>query len=248
MLLKDHIILITGAGRGIGAAIALTFAREGAMTLLLGRDNRQLEKTYDMILAENGRASIVPLDLEKELHRVPELVKNIYERFGKLDVLVNNAGYLGTLTPLDAYAPEEWEKVMRINVTAPFYLTRELMPLLRKSAAGSVINLSSSVGEHGRAFWGAYAASKAALINLTETWAMELQRFSLRFNTVNPGATATHMRALAFPGENPNTLSQPNEITPVFLYLASHLSLGVTGSHFQAQEWIGWRPGQPIPL
>ncbi|HIJ82744.1 MAG: YciK family oxidoreductase [Magnetococcales bacterium] len=240
MLLKDKITLVTGAGSGIGRAVANLFASEGAWVILLGRTQAKLEETSDQINAAGGRAVIAPLDLENGLDRIPELARALHERFGHLDVLVNNAGILGTLTPLENYESILWEQVFRINVTAPFFLTRELMPLLKKSPEASVINCSSSVAFKGRAFWGAYAATKAALVNMTETWAGEFSKRGVRFNTVNPGATATAMRAQAYPGEDPATLPAPQQVARVFLYLASHFSTDVRGQHLNARDWLTW--------
>ncbi|MBF0610966.1 MAG: SDR family NAD(P)-dependent oxidoreductase [Magnetococcales bacterium] len=237
MLLTNRVALVTGAGSGIGRAVARAYAREGAFVILLGRRQKPLTETYDLIHGEGGEATIAPLDLESQLNRVAELAEGIYRRFGRLDILVNNAGELGTLTPLASFEPMMWEKVFRINLTAPFFLTRELMPLLRQAEAASVIQVVSGLAFHGRAYWGAYAASKAALANLTESWAQELAHSTIRMNTVNPGSTATTMRAKAFPGEDPATLPTADAITPLFLYLASQQSQGVTGKHFNARDW-----------
>lgn len=244
MVLKDRITLVTGAGTGIGQAVAQAFAKEGATVILLGSKQKHLENTYDQIVANGGKATIAPLDLENGLNQIPDLVKNLYERFDHLDVLVNNAGVLGTLTPLDAYDTIQWESVLRVNITAPFFLTRELFPLLKRSQAGSVINVVSTVAFKGRAFWGAYAASKAALVNLTETWAAEQLNSSIRMNTVNPGGTRTTMRAQAFPGEDPATLPNPSQVVPVFLYLASDESKDVRGKHLSAWDWLDWKPSE----
>ncbi|MBF0455786.1 MAG: SDR family NAD(P)-dependent oxidoreductase [Magnetococcales bacterium] len=245
MILKDRIALVTGAGAGIGQAVALTYAQQGATVILLGRKSKhkKLEKTYDLIQEVGGTATIVPLDLENELGIVPDLVKGLYERYGRLDILVNNAGDLGSLTPLALYDNLQWEKVMRVNLTAPFFLIRELLPLLKLSDDASVINVVSSVAFKGRHFWGAYAAAKAGLVNLTETWSAELEKSPVRMNTVNPGGTATAMRASAFPGEDPQSIPQPHEITPLFLYLASAYAKEVRGQHLAARDWLGWMPG-----
>ncbi|MBF0284917.1 MAG: SDR family NAD(P)-dependent oxidoreductase [Magnetococcales bacterium] len=245
MLLKDRIILTTGAGSGIGRAVALAFAREGAFVLLLGRRSKTLTPVYDAIVAAGGQASIVPLDLETQLQRVPEVVQKIQERFGRLDGLLHAAAALGGLTPLALYDPVTWEKVMRINLTAPFFLTQQLLPLLRKSDNASVIQVISGVGRQGRAFWGAYAASKAGLLNLTQTWAQELVNTPVRINAVDPGPTATAMRATAFPGENPADLPPPEAIAPVFLYLASPHS-HERGECLEARQWREWHPPAEI--
>ncbi|MBF0177014.1 MAG: SDR family NAD(P)-dependent oxidoreductase [Magnetococcales bacterium] len=247
MLLDQQIALVTGAGSGIGQAVAMAYAEAGATVMLLGRSQKALEKTHDRILQQGNQAVIVPLDLEKELHRMADVVQNIHARFGRLDILVHAAAQLGVLTPLAAYEPPLWETVFRVNVTAPFFLTRELLPLLHRSAAASVINITSSVGHKGRAYWGAYAASKAALVNLTETWSEELAPTPIRINSVNPGATATTMRAQAFPGEDPTTLPTPAAIVPVFLYLASRHSAHLRGQHLEAREWLHWCPDMTSP-
>ncbi|MGN7612199.1 YciK family oxidoreductase [Magnetococcales bacterium HHB-1] len=238
MLLKDRIALVTGAGGGIGRAVAKSFAKEGAFVILLGRRQEPLETLFDEIENAGGGASIVPFDLEKDLARASELSGQVRRRFGRLDILVNNAAILGTLTPMSAYTPEMWESVFRINVTAPYFLTQQLLPMLQKSDSASVINVSSSVAQHGRAFWGAYAASKAAFLNMTQTWAQELENTNIRINSLNPGATATAMRTLAFPGERADHLPTPEDLLPVFLYLASSQSEGVTGEMVQAKSWL----------
>ncbi|MBF0155361.1 MAG: SDR family NAD(P)-dependent oxidoreductase [Magnetococcales bacterium] len=245
MLLDQRIALVTGAGSGIGQAVAEAYAAEGAIVLLLGRTRKTLEETYDRILQRGNQAVIVPLDLEKELHRVADLVREVHTRFGRLDVLVNGAAQLGAMTPLAAYEPPLWETVFRVNVTAPFFLIRELLPLLRQAPAAAVINVTSGVGHQGRAYWGAYAASKAALVNLTETWGEELAQSTVRINAVDPGPTATAMRARAYPGEDATRLPSPADIVPVFLYLVSRDSVHLRGQHLHAREWMHWRPGSP---
>lgn len=242
MLLKDKIALVTGAGDGIGRAVAEGFAKEGAFVVLVGRTQKKLETVFDAIEAAGGQSTIVPLDLENDLPKVPSVAGGIMQRFGHLDILVNSAGELGALTPLEFYEPEMWETVFRVNSTAPFFLIREMVPLLKKSPAASVINVSSSVARAGRAFWGAYAASKSAMVNWTETWAQELAKTNVRLNNLNPGGTRTAMRAQAFPGEDPETLPAPEEIFPAFLYLATEHSKGVTGEHLNARDWMDWKP------
>lgn len=240
MLLADRIALVTGAGSGIGRAVSLHYAREGAMVILVGRRQRALEETHDRIVAAGGHCTIVPLDLDVELVRVPDLVNAVLERFQRLDILVNNAALLGNLTPLAALEPVWWEAIFRVNVTAPYFLTQSLLPLLRRSADGCVINVVSGLARRGRAYWGAYAMSKAALLNMTESWAEELAGSPVRINAVDPGPTATAIRAAAFPGEDPASLPTPEQVTPAFLYLAS--ARGVNGQLLDARQWHDWRP------
>lgn len=219
MRLKDRIALITGASRGIGAAVARAYAREGAHVILLARTTGGLEELDDEIRALGGTATLVPLDLEKP-EMIDGLAGPLLERFGKLDVFVGNAGILGKMMPSFQYDPALWEKVFRVNVHANQRLLRALHPLLHASGSGRVVLVSSSVARDPRAYWGAYAASKAALDSLGMVYAREMQDTSIRVNIVNPGRTRTDMRALAFPGEDPATLPSPDQITEIFVQLA----------------------------
>jgi len=219
MRLKDRIALITGASRGIGAAIAKAYAREGAHVILVARTVGALEELDDDIRALGGSATLIPLDLEKT-ELIDGLAAPLYERFGKLDVLVANAGMFGKLTPAHQYPPDLWEKVFKLNVHANQRLLRATHPLLHASDTGRVIMLSSTVARAPRAYWGAYAASKAALDNLALTYARETEAGTIRVNVVNPGGTRTEMRAAAFPGEDPLTLPAPEAIQEIFIALA----------------------------
>lgn len=243
MLLQERIALVTGAGSGVGRAVAEAYAADGATVILVGRRQETLIATYDHITGAGGKASIAPLDLEHQLGRVAELAQGILQRFGRLDILVNNAAILGNMTPLAAYDPVVWESVLRVNLTAPFFLIRELMPLLRQSLAASVINVVCDSANHGLAYWGAYAASKAALLNLSQTWAQELAPTTVRLNTVNPGVVASTIRTKAFPGEDPKALPQPREAVPAFRFLASDYSRKVNGACLQAAAWQDWQDG-----
>ena len=218
--LKDRIALITGASRGIGRATARLFAREGAHVLLLARHQKTLETVDDEIKAEGGKASIIPLDLE-DGPMIDALGPSLYERFGKLDVLVGNAGVLGGLRPLTHIPSEVWERVLAVNLTANWRLIRTLDPLLRRSDAGRVIFVTSPrAAAQGRAYWAPYSVSKAALETLAKTYANETADSPIRVNLVDPGATATAMRAEAFPGENQETLNKPEAVADVILRLA----------------------------
>jgi NAD(P)-dependent dehydrogenase (short-subunit alcohol dehydrogenase family) len=218
--LKDRIALITGASRGVGRATAHLFAREGAHVLLLARHQKTLETVDDEIKADGGKASIIPLDLE-DGPMIDALGPSLYSRFGRLDILVGNAGVLGGLRPLTHIPSEVWERVLAVNVTANWRLIRTLDPLLRRSDAGRVIFVTSSrAAAQGRAYWAPYSVSKAALETLAKTYANETADSAIRVNLVDPGATATAMRAEAFPGENQETLNKPEAVAEVILRLA----------------------------
>jgi len=208
MRLKDRIALVTGASRGLGAAMALAYAREGAHCVLVARTVGGLEAVDDQIKAAGGTASLVPLDLT-DGPGIDRLGAALYERFGKLDVLLGNAGLLGVLSPLGHIDPQLFERTMAVNVTANWRLIRSLDPLLQKSDAGRAIFVTSGASRRARAYWGVYAASKAALDKLVEVYAAECAHTNVRVNLYNPGPTRTGMRQQAFPGEDPNTLAPP---------------------------------------
>lgn len=219
--LADRIALITGASRGIGAAVAKRFAAEGAHVILTARTTAGLEEVDDAIRAASGgnsHATLVPLDLRNG-EDIDKLRLAIAERFRRLDVLVGNAGVLGTMTPVAQIRPGEWDEVMAVNLTANWRLIRALEPLLLASDAGRAIFVTSGVAG-GRAYWGTYAVTKTALEALARTWAEEMDKTALKVNLVNPGAVRTRMRAQAYPGEDPMTLPAPEEITEVFVALA----------------------------
>lgn len=218
--LKDRIALITGASRGIGRATALHFAREGAHVLLLARTQQALEKVDDEIKALGGKASLIPLDLEDGA-KIDALGPTLYERFGTLDVLVGNAALLGGLRPLTHISSETWDRVLAVNVTANWRLIRTFDPLLRRSDAGRVIFVTSSgVARSGRAYWAPYSVSKAALETLAKTYANETADSPIKVNVVDPGATATGMRAEAYPGEDQATLQTPDAAAKIIVRLA----------------------------
>ena len=230
--LTDKVILVTGAGAGIGRVAALTYANCGATVLLLGRTASKLEAVYDEIESAGGKQpAILPMDLEKasydEMQKLERLIDN---EFGKLDGILNNASILGQLTPLEMYDVEMFAKVMQVNFTATFMLTQALLPLIKDATNGSVVFTSSTVGTHPRAFWGAYALSKQAVEGMSDIFTQETQNTTtLRFNCVNPGATRTNMRAHAFPGESPMSLKTPEDIMAGYVCLMSDESIGVRG-------------------
>jgi NAD(P)-dependent dehydrogenase (short-subunit alcohol dehydrogenase family) len=218
--LAGRVALITGASRGVGAAVAKRFAAEGAHVILLARTVGGLEEVDDAIKAAGGRATLVPCDLT-EFERIDTLGPALLERFDKLDILVGNAGALGEMTPLTHYDAKAWHEVFDVNVHANWRLIRTLDPLLRRSDAGRAIMVTSRAASNPRAFWGAYAVTKAALETLVHVWASELVDTNVRVNLLNPGATRTGMRAAAFPGEDPQTLKTPEDLTGTFVELAS---------------------------
>lgn len=238
-LLKDRIILVTGAGDGIGRAAALSYAQHGATVILLGRTISKLEKVYDEIEALGApQPAIIPLNLEGAVAQDYAIVANsIEENFGRLDGLLHNASILGQRTPIAQFEPEVWQQVMQVNLNGPFMLTQAMIPLLLKSEDASIIFTSSSVGRKARAYWGAYAVSKFGTEGLMQLVADELDvpSSSVRANSINPGATRTSMRAFAYPAENPFDNPAPEEIMPVYLYLMGPDSKGVTGQAFDAQ-------------
>jgi NAD(P)-dependent dehydrogenase (short-subunit alcohol dehydrogenase family) len=217
--LKDRIALITGASRGIGRAVAEVFAREGAHVLLLARTRKSLEAVDDAIKAQGGGATLIPLNLGHG-PKVDALGPTLYERFGKLDILVGNAAILGRLSPLPHIPSEHWDQVMNVNVAANWRLIRTLDPLLRRSDAGRVIFVTSGVAQSARAYWAPYSVSKAALECLAKTYANETRDSAIKVNLVDPGATATRMRAEAYPGEDQSTLRSAKDVAEAFVPLA----------------------------
>ena len=218
--LGGRIALITGASRGIGAAVARRFAAEGAHVILTARTVGGLEEVDDAIRADGGApATLVPLDL-RDSAEIDKLAPAIAGRFGRLDILVGNAGVLGTLGPASHLAPAIWDEAVAVNLTANWRLIRALESLLRASDAGRAIFVSSGIVRNNRAYWGAYAATKAGLEALVRSWAAELTKTPLRVNLINPGATRTNMRTTAMPGEDPQTLQTPDDVAGLFVDLA----------------------------
>ncbi len=221
-LLRDRVILVTGAGDGIGRTAALTFAEYGATVILLSRTVGKLENVYDEIMAAGGpEPGIVPMDLASATANDMEELAGVIERnYGRLDGILHNASMLGDRVPLEHYDLNMWFNVMQVNLNAVFMLTRLLMPLLRKSRDARLMFTSSGVGTTPRAYWGAYSVSKHGIEGLAKLWADELENTSsIRVSIVNPGATRTKMRAAAYPNEDPATLKTPDALMPLYLYL-----------------------------
>lgn len=217
--LVGRIALVTGASRGIGRAVVLALADAGAHVVIVARTTGALEEVDDAVRARGGSATLVNLDLRKP-DRVDALGPGLFERWGKLDILVANAGVLGPLSPLAHVTSEAWADTMEINLNANWRLLRTLDPLLRRSDAGRAIFVSSGAAAAKNAYWGPYAVSKAGLEALVKTYAHEVAETPIRANIINPGPIRTAMRAKAFPGEDPMTLATPEDIAPLFLELA----------------------------
>ena len=206
---EGKLALVTGASRGIGAATAISLAARGAHVILTARNASELEKIEDQIFEAGGSATIAPLDLT-DGESVARLAAAVSERWGKLDILLLNAAMLGNLGPVSAIEQEDFSRVIQLNLMAQHVLLATFDPLLRKSEAGRVIAMTSSVGTQARAFWGAYAASKAALEALVSSYGLEVQNLSpVRVAIVDPGRTRTQMRAKAYPGEDPASVKEP---------------------------------------
>jgi NAD(P)-dependent dehydrogenase (short-subunit alcohol dehydrogenase family) len=216
---KDRIALITGASRGIGRATAKLLAADGAHVLLLGRHQKTLESVDDEITAAGGKATLIPLDLANGA-AIDPLGPSLYERFGRLDIFIGNAAILGGLRPLNHIPSETWEKVLAVNLTANWRLIRTLDPLLRMSDAGRVVFVTSAgVAEQGRPYWAPYSVSKAGLETLAKTYANEAADSAVKVNIVDPGATATSMRAEAYPGEDQDKIQNPEQVAETIVKL-----------------------------
>ena len=213
---KGKVALVTGATRGIGYAVARHLAERGAHVILVGRTQSALENLYDRITAKGGEATGAPIDLT-DYEAIDRLGAAVYERWGRLDILVGNAGVLGQLTPTSHSDPNEFEKAVAINMTANMRLIRAFEPLLLQSETPRCVFVTSGAAHKARPFWGCYAATKAALNALVLSWAAEHKNDKLRVNLINPGPVRTQMRAKAMPGEDPDTLPAPDDLVPLFL-------------------------------
>lgn len=233
-MLTDKIALVTGASRGIGYHIAKGLAAEGAHVIALARTVGGLEELDDEIKSAGGSATLVPLDLT-DMAGIDRLGGAINERWGRLDVLVANAGLLGVLAPIGHIEAKTFDKTMTVNVNATWRLIRTVDPLLRKSRAGRAIVMSSGAAHSAKAFWSLYAASKAACEAMVRSWANETMNLPLRVNSVNPGATRTAMRAQAMPGEDPKTLPTAREVAAKIVPLAFP-DVTETGKLFDVRE------------
>ena len=209
--LDGKLVLVTGASRGIGAATAKLLVKKGAHVILIARTQGGLEELDDHIRRVGGKSTLVPMDLA-DFEKIDHIGATLFERFGKLDGLVANAGLLGTMGPINHITPKIWDYTMTVNVNANWRLIRSLDPLLRQSDAGRAVFLTSSAARQQRAFWGVYSVSKAALEMMVHTYAKEIENTQILVNLFDPGRTRTNMRAEAYPGENPNILKTPEDV------------------------------------
>jgi NAD(P)-dependent dehydrogenase (short-subunit alcohol dehydrogenase family) len=232
--LGDKVALITGASQGLGRALALAFAEEGARVVVNARSDESVRPVAGEVEGAGAEVLAVAADVSREVE-VEKLVRETVERFGRIDVLVNNAGLLGPRVGVEDYPEDEWRRVIDANLTGPYLVSKAAIPHL--SEGGSIINVVSGVSVEGRAKWGAYSVSKFGVEGLTQILASELAERGIRVNAVDPGGMRTDMRAAAYPEEDPQTRITPEENTAVFLYLASDESKGVTGERFKAQEF-----------
>ena len=237
-LLEGRNILVTGAGDGIGKAVAKTYAASGATVILAGRTVSKLEAVYDQIEADGGpQPAIYPVDFANAgLGDYNHLAETVEKELGSLQGIVFNASELGQRTPISQYDPETWETVMRVNLNSQFMITQQLLPLMEQQSDASIILTSSGVGRKGRAYWGAYAVSKFATEGFMETLADELDGTSnVRVNCLNPGATRTRMRRKAYPAEDPQNLKTPDQIMPLYLFLMGSDGKGINGRSIDCQ-------------
>jgi NAD(P)-dependent dehydrogenase (short-subunit alcohol dehydrogenase family) len=233
-----RVILVTGAGDGIGRAVAFALARQGATVGLLGRTQRKLERSYDQIVTAGApKPALLPFNLETAAAAEYDALHDALEReFGRVDGLAHVAGILGTRSPIDHYDVPTWCKVLHVNLTADFIMTQSLLPLLRRSQDASIVFTGSSVGRRGKAYWGAYAVSKFGVEGLMQVLAHELaETTNIRVNSINPGPVRTAMRLQAYPGEAPESNPDPSEVLAPYLYLLGPESRGVSALAFDCQ-------------
>jgi len=216
--LNGCVALVTGASRGIGAAVAVELGRLGAQVVITARTQGGLDETDDAIRAVGGQATLLPLDL-READQIDAIGPTLYQRFGRLDILVHNAGVMGRLTPASHIMNDDWADVIGVNLTAALRLIRTSDPLLRRAPAGRAVFVTDAVARQPAAYWGAIGATKAAMENLVQSWALELARSEFRANLFDPGPVRTRMRSGAFPGEDPQSLPTPADVAPALAKL-----------------------------
>jgi NAD(P)-dependent dehydrogenase (short-subunit alcohol dehydrogenase family) len=234
---EGRVIMVTGATSGIGRAVATELVRSGATVILHGRNEKALEALYQELKPLGLEPSVAQIDLERaQGPQYQQLTDEIESRYGRLDGLLHNAAILGDKSPIEHYDIGLWQRVLLVDLTAPFILTRCLLPLLRNSPDASIVFASSSVGRRGRAYWGAYSVAKGGLENMAEVLADELENTGVRVNVINPGGTRTKMRKRAYPAESSASLPTPESVAPPYLYLLGAASREVRGRRFDLKE------------
>ncbi len=236
-LLKKHAI-ITGGSKGLGKALALRFANEGAFVAICSRHQAELDQVKREIVAASPDIQVIARACNiADPDQVESFVETVLHEFGTVDVLINNAGILGARVPVAEYPSEEWEWVVQTNVNGNFYVSRLVIPGMIRQRSGAIINVNSTVGKTGRAKWGAYAVSNFAIEGLSQVLAEELKPHNITVNSVNPGSIATDLRRQAYPNEDQSMLRKPEDVTEVFVYLASYHGTGITGQWFDAANY-----------
>ena len=233
-MLEGKVAMVTGASQGLGRALALAYAREGAMLVINSRNYESIRNVVEEIHSLGVEVLGIGADVTSSSD-VEDLVDVAVEHYDRIDVLVNNAGLLGPRVAIEEYPEDEWRRVLDANLTGPFLVSKAAIPYMREGA--SIVNVTSGVSIEGRAQWGAYSVSKFGMEGLTQILAAELKDRGIRVNSVDPGGMRTGMRAVAYPDEDPTTRITPEENTAVFLYLASNESRNITGERFKAQEF-----------
>jgi NAD(P)-dependent dehydrogenase (short-subunit alcohol dehydrogenase family) len=233
-MLEGKVAMVTGASQGLGRALALAYAREGAMLVINSRNYESIRDVVEEIHSLGVEVLGIGADVTSSSD-VKDLVDVAVEHYDRIDVLVNNAGLLGPRVAIEEYPEDEWRRVLDANLTGPFLVSKAAIPYMREGA--SIVNVTSGVSIEGRAEWGAYSVSKFGMEGLTQILAAELRDRGIRVNSVDPGGMRTGMRAVAYPDEDPTTRITPEENTAVFLYLASNESRDITGERFKAQEF-----------
>lgn len=238
-LLQDHVILVTGAGQGLGLQAALSYAQHGATVILLGRTQSKLEAAYDLITQQaDAQPMIFCMDLQSATEAdMQALAEGIYQQLGRLDGILHSASRLDNLSPLMIQTGEQFQQIFQVNLIAPFMLSKACMPLLAKASQASVLMTSHSATQHMNAFWGAYGLSKLAAEQLMLLWEKEKPAPHIRFNCILPGAVQTPQRKKTHPGELHHSLPSAEQLMPLYLYLMGKDSASVSGQIFAAQEW-----------
>ena len=237
-LLKDRIILVTGAGDGIGKMAAIEYAKHGATVILLDKTLPKIEKVYDEIeKAGYPQAAIIPMDLQTANPDEYQALHDVIEKeFGHLDGILHNASQFKLLSRIDDYDIETWFQVMQINLNAPFIITQHCLPLLRKSKSASLIFTSDCVGRKSKAYWGAYGVSKFGIEGLMQILALELENSAIRVNSIDPGPTRTNFRHLAYPGEDKMSVKPVEKLAPLYLWLMGNDSSAINGQAISYEE------------